>query len=134
MLYGPVVGAGATVAVSTGAVATVTDGTALLMPSLKVGIEPVQEGSGDPSPDNIRPISGWSEANVYVSPTTSAEDGTTYNIQFRDGDNPLTVYGGTLDVVNGVLTLTDGYISSYNGETLPSTWISDRDVYAEGTA
>ena len=32
-----------------------------------------------------------------------------------------------------MLTVTDGYIASYNGETLPSTWISDRDVYAEGT-
>ena len=28
---------------------------------------------------------------------------------------------------------TYGYIASYNGETLPSTWISDRDVYAEGS-
>ena len=36
-------------------------------------------------------------------------------------------------MLSGVLTITDGYISSYNGETLPSTWISDRDVYAEGT-
>ena len=32
-----------------------------------------------------------------------------------------------------MLTVTHGYIESYNGETLPSTWISDRDVYAEGT-
>lgn len=44
-----------------------------------------------------------------------------------------TRYGGTLDVANGVLTVTDGNIASYNGETLPSTWISDRDVYASGT-
>jgi hypothetical protein len=29
--------------------------------------------------------------------------------------------------------LTHGYIASYNGETLPSIWISDRDVYTEGT-
>lgn len=94
----------------TGAVASITDGTALLMPSLKVGIEPVQSGSGDPSPDNIRPISGWTAANIAVSPTTSAEDGTTYTIQFRDGDNPLTVYGGTLDVVNGELVVTKKYI------------------------
>ena len=89
----------------TGAVASITDGTALLMPSLKVGIEPVQEGSGDPSPENIRPISGWTEANVSVSSTTSAEDGTTYTIQFKDGDNPLTVYGGTLDVTTGELVV-----------------------------
>ena len=44
-----------------------------------------------------------------------------------------SVYGGTVDLVTGVLTVTDGYIASYNGETLPSTWISDRDVYASGT-
>jgi len=44
-----------------------------------------------------------------------------------------TVYGGTLDVLTGVLTVTKGFIQSYNGEILPSTWISDRDVYAEGT-
>ena len=47
---------------------------------------------------------------------------------------PQTVYGGEVDVVNGVLTITDGYIASYNGETLPSTWISSMDVYAEGTS
>ena len=44
-----------------------------------------------------------------------------------------TVYGGSLDVTTGVLTVTDGYIASYDGETLPSTWISDRDVYASDT-
>lgn len=44
-----------------------------------------------------------------------------------------TIYGGELDVTSGVLTVTDGYIASYDGETLPSTWISDRDVYAAGT-
>lgn len=31
---------------------------------LEVAIEPVQSGSGDPSPDNIRPITGWSAAKV----------------------------------------------------------------------
>jgi hypothetical protein len=69
---------------------------------------------------------------VNVSPTTLAEDGTTYTIEFRDGDNPLTVYGGTLDVTSGELTVTDAHIANYDAETLPSTWISDRDVYAEG--
>ena len=27
-------------------------------------IEPVQSGTGDPSPDNVRPISGWTGANI----------------------------------------------------------------------
>jgi hypothetical protein len=81
---------------------------------------------------NICPISGHTETNVVVSPTTDAEDGTTYNIQFKDGDNPLTVYGGTLDVVSGELKVVP-YYDSYNDETLEGEWISDRDVYAVGT-
>lgn len=47
-------------------VKTLSNCGAFPMLSLKVGIEPVQEGSGDPSPTNIRPISGWTEANVSV--------------------------------------------------------------------
>ena len=77
---------------------------------------------------NICPISGWTECKVYVSPTQNAQDATVYTVDL-DG----TRYGGTLDVLAGKLTVTDGYIASYNGETLPSTWISDRDVYAAGT-
>jgi hypothetical protein len=56
--------------------------------------------------------------------------GTTYPVTLPTEAG--TIYGGTLDVVKGTLTVTSGYIASYNGETLPSTWISDRDVYAEG--
>lgn len=43
-----------------------------------------------------------------------------------------TVYGGTLDVTTGELIVDKGYIASYDGETLPSTWMSDRDVYSAG--
>lgn len=214
---------------ASGEIASFSDGEDLPMPSLKVGIEPIQEGSGEPSPTNIRPISGHTEANVsvsgknmfymtndnkflgyldntkivananhtcyyfpckanvtytvsktatatngrlgiaysyevpsnnlpiygvqtkssgfvvgqraYLTTTTDASakyiivwaywgddedskstiqlefgsepttftpydtNSQTYNIQFKDGDNPLTVYGGTLDVVSGVLTV-----------------------------
>lgn len=45
-------------------IASFNDGTANPMPSLEISIEPVQSGSGDPSPSNVRPISGWSGANV----------------------------------------------------------------------
>ena len=68
-----------------------------------------------------------------IATTYEPYNGTTYNIEFEDSGSPLTVYGGTFDTVSGVLTVTDGYIASYDGETLPSTWISDRDVYAAGT-
>lgn len=211
------------------------------MPSLKVSVEAKQEGSGVPSPENVRPISGWSEVVVNVSginlfdknsisagknvnnqgvevevinsccsdyipvlPNTNyyavkvkavqtyyssaiydknktflrnvslsgagiqngiinTGDDAAYIKINTNNDNvsgtmlvfgniapsdyipfiglttttislPQTVYGGEVDVVNGILKITDGYIASYNGETLPSTWISSMDEYAEGTS
>ena len=44
-----------------------------------------------------------------------------------------TVYGGQVDFKTGIVTVEWGYIASYNGETLPSEWISDRDAYEAGT-
>ena len=186
-----------------------------------VDINPVQSGSGTPSPSNIRPISGWTEANITVAGTniwdeeweagrisvTTGENsngngirsknlisvkpstgyralrgtysdassiviyyydalsnyisyegkfgsnvtfttpsnaayirfniqtsqavtynndisinypstdtlyhaytGTTYNIEFEDSGSPLTVYGGTLDTVSGVLTVDRAFV------------------------
>ena len=49
------------------AIASFNDGQDMVMPSLKVAIEPQQEGSGDPSPTNIRPIVGWSAVDVNKS-------------------------------------------------------------------
>ena len=77
---------------------------------------------------NICPITGWSNIDVYREAQYDA--GATPYVSVSLGG---TQYKGSLDVVSGVLTLTDGYIASYNGEVLPSTWISDRDVYAVGT-
>ena len=71
---------------------------------LKGYINPVQSGSGDPSPSNVRPITGWTGMNVVVSPTLDAQDGTTYPISWADEAG--TVYGGTLDVTTGLLTVT----------------------------
>lgn len=47
---------------------------------------------------------------------------------------PETIYGGTVDEVTGVGSKTWGYIASYNGESLPGEWISDRDVYSAGAS
>lgn len=50
---------------------------------LQVELEPVQEGSGTPSPSNVRPIRGHSEVTVYDSPTQNAEDGESYSVDFN---------------------------------------------------
>lgn len=224
-------------------VASFSDGAdGIPVKSLKVSIGPIQTGSGDPSPSNIRPITGHTSAVVHrtgknlfnianmVNVTNLAVDkdaetitvtnntinstkklselatltvgnsyiltaettgtqrivylygsnlswafGTTRTITQADLDSivffyggagetsviskfmirlssitdssyepyvspasyPISlgreVYGGSVDLTTGVLTVTDANIASYNGETLPSTWISDRDVYASGT-
>ena len=89
------------VASASGAVASFT-GKALK--SLIVSIEPVQSGSGDPSPENVRPISGWTGANGFISPTLDGQDGTAISVNWQPEAG--TVYGGTLDVTNGVLVVT----------------------------
>lgn len=46
-------------------IASFSDGAdGIPVKDLTVSIEPVQGGSGDPSPTNVRPISGWTGANV----------------------------------------------------------------------
>lgn len=227
----------------TGNPITVTDAAPVNAVNLSMDLEPIQAGSGTPSPDNIRPISGRSEVNVgrdlldWNTPTDSNVDSLTYsfgtielsdtrryrnveylipikstgiqhmsisfdvitsgskglvailsngtvlyqsaeltantilNFEFnantnnvslllfatRDNDGGKvaysnitlngqnlmktytiqigqTVYGAHYDVTRGKMVVDRGYIASYNGETLPSTWISDRDVYASGTS
>ena len=223
-----------------GGVAHFEDGAdSIPMKSVKVNISPVQGGSGDPSPENVRPISGFNSVKVtragknVITPLSKTESGLTLTPQNDGGvlingtytgttgwvvissyvslkagqtyalsasgtentfglngygsTNPVTptadftsnfrlriengqtfnnvkvypqvevgatptefeigtseatnislssagtVYGGTLDVVSGELKVTHGYIASYSGQALPSAWISDRDVYVDGT-
>lgn len=226
--------------IASGAIASFTDGADdIPVKDLAIAIEPVQAGSGDPSPSNVRPISGWTAANVMRTGknlfdkndpdvmhgyAVSTTNGTLYtassgiwsasgfmpvkggNQYIISGDNVAndlafydankvfisgtsdgrraitapanacyarmdytianedsiqfeqssaatayeayhgethailfpseagTVYGGTLNVTTGKLTVDRAMIASYNGEALPGEWISDRDVYASGTA
>lgn len=98
-----------------GAIATFEDGgDDMPMVSCVAKIEPVQSGSGDPSPQNIRPITGWTGASVVVSPTQDAQDGTIYPISWQSEAG--TVYGGTVDLVSGLLTV-DRVLTTINDLT-----------------
>ena len=61
-------------------------------------IMPLQEGSGDPSPENVRPISGWTEA-------TLTHNDTPITLPFGQ-----TVDGGTLDWTTGVMTVSSIFL------------------------
>jgi hypothetical protein len=56
---------------------------------LKVAIEPVQSGSGDPSPDNVRPITGWTGCRVV--------DAEELYLYFPNSGTTWGKYGITID-------------------------------------
>ena len=60
--------------------------------SLKINFNPIQEGDGDPSPSNIRPISGWTGLNVY-----------------RNRKNLFNT-----EIVKGAVTASNGAITVYS--------------------
>lgn len=102
-----------------GASVTFMTADAAPLKSLKVAIVPTQSGSGDPSPDNVRPISGSTKCTVQVGDGVNTP--TDYEIAF--GADVGTVYGGTLDVLTGTLTVTHDIIalSSFTWSIISNT-------------
>ena len=62
--------------------------------SAAVTLKPKQEGTGDPSPENVRPISGYNSVTVTQSKDEAQVKQITLNL-------PETIYGGTVDAVTG---------------------------------
>lgn len=60
----------------------------------RIHFTPIQEGSGDPSPDNVRPIVGWDGVTVN-------HNNNSITIPF-----PQTIYGGYVDLVKGEVVET----------------------------
>lgn len=93
------------------AIASFSDGAQdAPLQSLKFSIEPKQSGSGDPSPTNVRPISGWSQVDAVAAganllPLRSGS--TTQNGQTFTPGNGTLVINGTANA-NNALYLKDG--------------------------
>lgn len=100
---------------ASGTVANFNDGAENMpVKSLIVNIEPIQAGTGVPSPDNVRPISGRTSATIYHSGADTS-DPTTYTIQLGD-----TVYGGTLDATGGKMVVDRVMVDLGTLEWIPS--------------
>lgn len=78
--------------------------------SAVVTLKPKQEGSGDPSPENVRPISGHESVTVTQSKNGSQVKQITLTL-------PETIYGGTVDAVTGVGEKTESDVV-VDGETI----------------
>lgn len=70
---------------------------------VQVDITPTQEGTGDPSPDNVRPISGYDSVTVTQSKDEAQVKQITLTL-------PETIYGGTVDAVTGEGVETWAYL------------------------
>ena len=98
---------------------------------VKVAWEPRQEGEGDPSPENVRPITGKNRVKVTVSNESESCD---YDLTL-----PETIYGGTVDAVTGegseewssVINLSSsnnlGSLEDYANETTMLYYIGNLD-------
>ena len=80
-----------------------TDGAAFKAEGLVVTLEPIQSGSGIPSPTNVRPITGYTECVATVKDEEEATQDTA-TITFGQ-----TVYGGSVDFKTGKVTINRGY-------------------------
>lgn len=75
-----------------GSIASFPDGAdGIPLKSLVVDINPVQSGSGDPSPDNVRPISGWTGMTVNANGV---------NLWDKVNGGILNGYIGSTDIVD----------------------------------
>ena len=71
----------------------------LPLKSHKIALTATQSGSGTPSPDNVRPISGYNAINISHSGADTSNP-TVYTIQIGS-----TVYGGEYDARTGVFVV-----------------------------
>lgn len=100
---------------ASGTVVSFSTGLTLPLKEVTVGIEPVQSGTGDPSPNNIRPITGWTGAKISRTGKNLIPDGTDTNNGY--------VYHRFIkqDGTEGTYSTTpDWYISEYF-KVMPST-------------
>ena len=79
-----------------------------------VSLEPKQAGSGDPSPENVRPISGYDSVTVTLSKDEAQVKQITLTL-------PEAIYGGTVDAVTGAGEKTWEFVE-FDGTENWRTW------------
>jgi hypothetical protein len=91
---------------ASGSIAHFEDSLARKAQDLTVAIDPVQSGSGDPSPDNVRPISGWTGAEVTrTGANVWHEEWEAGSIDSSTGENMATA--GIIRTKNYIPVLPD---------------------------
>lgn len=111
---------------ASGSIASFPDGAdGLPLKTLVVNIEPMQAGSGDPSPENVRPISGWTGCEVA---NISDGEKQPYFAGLLNG-----TYGfvdlGTLAKIGSFWRTSDGVTNGIPKNVLPTNMICSNSGY-----
>ena len=122
-------GASAAYETVTGAIVNFTTQRAAPLKSLLVSMSPVQSGSGDPSPDNVRPISGFSTVGVQMTGTNCGDE------QWKVGGLSTTDGAATTQSTTmyhpGYIPVPAGksvYLHIPSGTTAYLFWYSGEDI------
>lgn len=75
---------------ASGDIATFVDGSDNPLKALTISIVAQQAGTGDPSPDNVRPISGWTGANIYKRGFNLWDEEWELGLYNINNGNPVT--------------------------------------------
>ena len=121
---------------ASGAMVSVTDAAAHPAVGLVSQIVAVQEGDGDPSPDNVRPISGWDAIKLHragknLIDASKWQTRTSYGVTFaNNGDGSITITGTNTRniVINHPITITfpvamGQYVSSGCGSKSDAAYV-----------
>ena len=102
---------------ASGAIASFADGAdSIPMKDVLIHIEPVQAGSGDPSPDNVRAINGWTGAQVTRCQKNMAEP--VFESATKNGITAVRQSDGSY-LFNGTATKeTNFYPGSANSDAI----------------
>ena len=102
---------------ASGSIASFNTDLSANLADMKIHFHPVQEGTGDPSPDNVRPITGWDGLTVrrcgknlysYLAGSTGQyqsielKAGQTYTVSCVSGGNGYTRFRYVDDTISAV--------------------------------
>ena len=102
-----------------------------------IPFEPVQEGTGDPSPDNVRPISGWNVTTIFQSGGENIVDVSNAKPWAKSTNTIITIDSGTNSV--NVRSTTESTYKACEIMPLPSfiagkTYVLEADVIVNSGA
>lgn len=104
--------------------------------SLKVHFSPKQEGTGDPSPENVRPIVGWDGVEVQQSGKNLLNIPNVTFSAYKKYDLPEPIPAGTYQLSAKIISSdensTKSLIAFYNGGTSVGQRTFNRNVLEGG--